>query len=66
MKAKTKQRAASQTGSVRVSVTFPRDQYDLLEQLAREKKVSVAWVARDAAEKYLEEQWSLFGRSKAK
>lgn len=29
------------------------------EAIARSKKVSVAWVVRDAAEKYVAEQWPL-------
>jgi hypothetical protein len=38
----------------RASVTFPPDLYRTLENLAREKKVSIAWVVRDAAERYVE------------
>lgn len=45
--------------SVRVSVSFQNEQYELLSRIAREKKVSVAWVARDAVDKYLAEQWPL-------
>jgi hypothetical protein len=33
--------------------------YRTLEALARQKKVSTAWVLRDAAEKYIAEQWPL-------
>jgi Ribbon-helix-helix protein, copG family len=40
----------------RASITFPRELYKTLEDLAREKKVSIAWVVRDAAEKYVAEQ----------
>ena len=46
--------------SARISVSFPRDLYDTLEQLAKDKKVSVAWVVRDAAEKYVGDQWPFF------
>jgi len=45
--------------TVRVSVSFPRDLYEILEGIARDKKVSVAWVVRDASEKYLDERWPL-------
>ena len=38
---------------VRASISFPPDVYQSLEQLARQKKVSLAWIVRDAAEKYL-------------
>jgi metal-responsive CopG/Arc/MetJ family transcriptional regulator len=44
----------------RISVTFPPDLYRNLEQMAKQKKVSVAWVVRDAAEKYVADQWPLF------
>jgi metal-responsive CopG/Arc/MetJ family transcriptional regulator len=43
----------------RASVTFPPELYEMLEAIARSKKVSVAWVVRDAAEKYVAEQWPL-------
>jgi hypothetical protein len=41
------------TSSVRASISFPPDLYETLESLAKQKKVSVAWVVRDAAEKYI-------------
>jgi hypothetical protein len=50
--------------SPRTSVTFPPDIYQTLEDLAKKKKVSVAWIVRDAAEKYIAEQWPLFAGSK--
>lgn len=37
----------------RASVSFPSDVYEQLERLAAEKKVSLAWIVRDAAEKYV-------------
>ena len=37
----------------RTSVTFPLKLYRALEVLAKEKKVSIAWVVREAAEKYV-------------
>lgn len=48
----------------RASVTFPSDLYQTLESIARSKKVSVAWVVRDAAEKYVAEQMPANGGSK--
>jgi len=45
----------------RASVTFPPELYRTLEDLAKKKKVSIAWVVREAAEKYVAEQWPLFG-----
>lgn len=40
----------------RASVTFPTALYQALEEIARLKKVSVAWVVRDAAERYVDDQ----------
>jgi predicted DNA-binding protein len=48
--------------STRTSVSFPRELYQTLEQLAVGKKVTVAWIIRDAAEKYVNDQWPLFKR----
>jgi metal-responsive CopG/Arc/MetJ family transcriptional regulator len=44
----------------RASVSFPPELYATLERIAKEKKVSVAWVVREAAEAYVSEQWPLF------
>jgi len=46
----------------RASITFPPALYEILESIARNKKVSIAWVVRDAAEKYVAEQWPLLER----
>ena len=46
--------------AVRASISFPPDLYRTLEEIAKQKKVSLAWVVRDAAEKYVEEKWPLF------
>lgn len=48
--------------SPRTSVTFSPELYQSLEDLAKKKKVSVAWVVRDAAEKYVADQWPLFAK----
>jgi len=40
-------------GPVRASISFPLDIYQILERIAKEKKVSLAWVVREAAEKYI-------------
>jgi metal-responsive CopG/Arc/MetJ family transcriptional regulator len=45
--------------TVRASVSFPSDLYETLERIARDKKVSVAWVVREASEKYVDDQWPL-------
>ncbi len=41
------------TPAVRASITFPAALYETLEDIAKRKKVSMAWVVRDAAEKYV-------------
>jgi predicted transcriptional regulator len=52
--AKTRKAAAPKPAeATRASVTFPPDLYRQLETIARRKKVSVAWVVRDAAEHYV-------------
>jgi len=48
------------SSSVRASIGFPPQLYRTLEDIARKKKVSLAWVVRDAAEKYGAERWPLF------
>jgi metal-responsive CopG/Arc/MetJ family transcriptional regulator len=55
-----KRQHAPREGTVRVSVTFPAELYSELERIAEAKKVSVAWVVRDAAEKYVADQYPLF------
>jgi metal-responsive CopG/Arc/MetJ family transcriptional regulator len=41
------------TSGVRASISFPAALYETLEVIAKQKKVSMAWVVRDAAEKYV-------------
>jgi metal-responsive CopG/Arc/MetJ family transcriptional regulator len=60
-KPRLQSKAASK--SVRASVTFSAELYSDLERIAEQKKVSVAWVVRDAAEKYVAEQYPLFNKN---
>jgi predicted DNA-binding protein len=39
--------------TARLSVSLPGEQYTQLQDLAEKKRVSIAWVVRDAVEKYL-------------
>jgi len=48
----------------RASVTFPPELYRTIEEVAKRKKVSIAWVVREAAEKYVADQWPLFASSR--
>ena len=49
-------RKAQKKAAVRASITFPPALYSTLEEIAQEKKVSLAWVVRDASEKYAAER----------
>lgn len=42
--------------AVRASIGFPSDLYETLEEIAKQKKVSLAWVIRDAAERYVKSE----------
>jgi metal-responsive CopG/Arc/MetJ family transcriptional regulator len=42
--------------TVRSSISFSHKIYDSIEKIAISKKVSIAWVVRDAVETYLERQ----------
>jgi len=45
--------------TVRASVSFPEDQYAEIERIAREQRVSLAWVVREAVQTYLVQRWPL-------
>jgi len=55
--------ASGKASSIRVTVSLPPDIHQTLKDLAGQKKVSVAWVIRDATEKYLTDQWPLLSRT---
>ncbi len=47
----------SQSGAlVRASISFPQEVYQTLERLAKQKKVSLAWVVREGAERCVAEE----------
>jgi metal-responsive CopG/Arc/MetJ family transcriptional regulator len=50
----------AEVDTVRATISFPADMYRTLEEIARQKKVSLAWVVRDAAEQYVSDKWPLF------
>lgn len=50
---------AQSTAAVRASISFPRNVCETLEVIAKEKKVSLAWVVREAAEKHIADRWPL-------
>ena len=51
-----KRMRAPKTAQVRATISFPPDLYETLEELAKQKKVSLAWVVREASEKYIAAQ----------
>ena len=55
-----KKMSTGSSTAIRASISFPPDIYETLEVIAKEKKVSLAWVVRDAAEKYIADKWPLF------
>lgn len=48
----------------RMSVSLPSPLHFALEQIAQDKKVSLAWVMREAAEKYVADQRPPLARTK--
>lgn len=62
MPAKRGRKPTGKPRSVRATASLPPEIYSTLQGIAREKKVSVAWVIRDAAEKYVSDQWPLLER----
>jgi metal-responsive CopG/Arc/MetJ family transcriptional regulator len=55
-RAERKKMNSQKTVLVRASISFPPDLYATLEELAKQKKVSLAWVVRDAAERYVADE----------
>lgn len=45
--------------SLRVSVSFTPEQYEFLSRLAETKRVSTAWVVRDAVEKLVAQEGTI-------
>jgi hypothetical protein len=51
-----KKMKAQSTVQIRTTISFPSDLYETLEEIAGKKKVSLAWVVRDTAERYVANQ----------
>ena len=52
----------AEPAAVRASISFPPEVYQTLEAIARQKKVSLAWVVREAAEQYISNKWPLLAQ----
>lgn len=61
--ARPKKSKAESAHALRASVSFPPELYHTLEAIAKQQKVSLAWVVRDATEKYIENKWPLFAEA---
>lgn len=59
MKAKKTRNTAQTKSQVRATISFPLRVYETLGMIASDKKVSLAWVVREATEKYIEDKWPL-------
>jgi hypothetical protein len=61
MRARKKQETSPKAtaSAVRASISFPPQVYKTLEDIARQKKASLAWVVREATENYITEKWPL-------
>ena len=49
---------------VRASISFPPDLYRTLDKIAKQKKVSLAWVVREASERYAVEETGKSGNER--
>jgi len=59
MAGRLRTRSAREKSTCRTSVSLPPELHRELAQIAKQKKVSLAWVIRDAAEHYVEAKWPL-------
>ena len=59
MRTQAKRRKGTIERTVRASISVPEEQYEVMERIAAENKVSVAWVVRDAICDYLKSRWPL-------
>ncbi len=62
--AKRKAKTPVEGETVRATISFPAEIYKTLEDIAREKKVSLAWVVREASEQYIADKWPLLAPRK--
>lgn len=59
MESKRGRKPSGKPKATRASASLPPELYSTLQDIAKQKKVSVAWVIRDAAERYIADQWPL-------
>jgi hypothetical protein len=44
------------SNGTRITVTVPPRDYEVVRSMAKDKKVSAAWIVRDAVEKYIQRE----------
>jgi metal-responsive CopG/Arc/MetJ family transcriptional regulator len=54
----------TEAATVRATISFPSEIYQTLDDIARQKKVSLAWVVREASEQYIADKWPLLAPRK--
>jgi metal-responsive CopG/Arc/MetJ family transcriptional regulator len=54
----------TESATVRATISFPSEIYQTLEDIARQKKVSLAWIVREATEQYIADKWPLLAPRK--
>jgi len=52
--------SAAEERTVRATISFPSETYRTLDDIAHQKKVSLAWVVREACDQYISDKWPLF------
>lgn len=65
MEPKRGRKPSGKPRSARTTTSLPPEVYATLQDIAYQKKVSVAWVIREATEKYIADQWPLFSQDKS-
>ena len=48
------------SATVRATISFSADRYAELDEIAKQKKVSLAWVVREAVDNYIDARTPLF------
>ena len=61
-----KKKDTQENAAIRASISFPPDVYKTLELIAAQKKVSLAWVVRETAEKCITDQSKAQSREQGK
>lgn len=57
---RTEKNPLDERGTIRATISFPSETYRILDDIARQKKVSLAWVVREACDQYIADKWPLF------